>query len=128
MRRAVLLTILALLGGACSAGKESVHAPDAETDSPRTSEIERAQQELARLDAELEALLAPGAAATPDCPRACQLRAQICELTRRICTIAERDLADPELALACRDAEERCARAREMVRARCRDCASPDPG
>jgi len=74
--------------------------------------IDEAEVAMRRADDELNA---PRATTAPDCPRACELAANVCALAQRICEIAARYPAEDPVSRRCADGRLRCGRARAAV-------------
>jgi hypothetical protein len=114
-----LLPLAALLVGAC-AGAPAIHPRPAEPLSAMPSavrdDLARAEKELRRLDADVDALSAQ--AAPPGCERVTVLRDNICSLADRICRLTDQYPEQTTLRPRCTDARQRCARAAEAAKQR----------
>ena len=110
------LALAALLLGGCASTMKPpapVGPPSALPPAAR-DDLTRSEQELRRLDAELDALSAQ--AAPPGCARVVLLRDNICTLADRICRLADQYPAETTLPPRCADARQRCARATEAAK------------
>ena len=107
----------ALLLGACAA---SMHAapvtPPSTVPAAVRDDLTRAEQELRRLDADVDALAAQ--VAPPGCERVTLLRDNICALADRICRLTEEYPQETTLRPRCTDAKQRCARAAAAAKQR----------
>lgn len=128
LQRAAVLLAAALTG--CAAGPRAPRPTQDPTRAPRQVAAPDEREQLAALEAELDALLAPTETPSPGpiaagqptaevCEAACARVAAICELSARICVIAERNDRDPELDAGCADASARCGGARSRVAPLC---------
>ena len=104
------LALAALLLGACAPNWHPAAVEPPSTLPPAVrDDLTRAEQELRRLDGELDAW---SAQAQPlDCARIALLRDNICTLADRICRLADQYPAETTLRPRCTDARQRCARA-----------------
>jgi hypothetical protein len=110
--RRLLVTYAMLLLAACASSPELTREQGTGATDPR---ILAAEKDLSRVEAELQR---QRAAAAVDCPRACELTATICKLAERICILAKQNAAET-LAPRCRDARQRCQRARQDTAISC---------
>ncbi|HEY3355372.1 MAG TPA: hypothetical protein VGQ83_19135 [Polyangia bacterium] len=116
MRAAPPLLALVALAGVGACGVRQPAGPPASR--AEWNAIVGFEDTLRRLDEDLPRTL--DQSGRPDCDRACFLARNICLLAERICTIAKDYPGDREARARCRDAEERCFRARDRVSERCR--------
>jgi hypothetical protein len=111
------LAIAVLLLGACAAPMHSAPAAPTAVIPPDVSDdLSRAERELRRLDAEVDALSAQ--AAPPGCERVTLLRDNICALADRICRLIDQYPQEPTLRPRCADGRQRCLRAAESAKQR----------
>ncbi|HLK91795.1 MAG TPA: hypothetical protein VKZ18_18030 [Polyangia bacterium] len=112
------LAIAVALGLGCAPELER-RAPEARPSSLSDGDrqaVDEAESAQRRAEGELGAAWA---AAAPDCPRACELAANVCALAERICAIAARYPAEDPVASRCADGRARCARAEAAVAGPC---------
>jgi hypothetical protein len=113
-----VLALSLALGLGCAPsmeGRPPGGRPSGLSDADRQA-VDQAEAELRRADGELGAARA---AVAPDCPRACELAANVCALAERICAIAARYPAEDPVASQCADGRARCARAQAAVAGPC---------
>jgi len=113
-RRLVVAAIAALLTLGCAAApppRSEEMRPTASAGGDRRA-VDEAEGALRRADDQLSAARI---GATPDCPRACELAANVCALAERICVIAARYPAEDPVSRRCADGRMRCERARAAV-------------
>jgi len=112
-----LVAVAVLLLGACAASMHPAPAtPPSTVPAAVRDDLTRAEQELRRLDADVDALAAQ--AAPPDCQRVTLLRDNICALADRICRLTEEYPQETTLRPRCTDAKQRCARAAAAAKQR----------
>lgn len=109
---AAAIVALATIGCAAAPPQRSEDVPSAPTGGGDRGAVDQAEAALRRAD---EELTAARAGTTPDCPRACELAANVCALAERICVVAARYPAEDPLSGRCADGRVRCARARAAV-------------
>lgn len=115
-RAAVLLGAIGLAALASGCGAARPIGPPA---SPAVQqEVFGLDDTVVRLDQDVVRALPAGGQL--NCDRACFLSRNICAIAGRICAIADRHPGDGEVRARCRDATERCQRARARAAERCR--------
>ena len=105
-----LVLLLAACGGAAGAAQD-----DRAVESEREDPAQLAQEAREREQTLSQVLSRP----SPDCERACELRAMICDLQERICGIAERHPSDEATQSHCEEATATCERSQGRVEAQC---------
>ena len=113
---ALAIAVTVALGCAPAVERRPPEARPSSLSAADRQTVDEAETALRRADGELGAARA---APAPDCPRACELAANVCALAERICAIAARYPAEDTVASQCSDARARCARARAAVAGPC---------
>ena len=114
----ITLVFAMLLSGCAAHKSHQLSAP------PAVQESEVHYKQLLQLHQELSTLLSVGGAA--ECETACSLSHNICGLALKICDISKKHPDDSRLIQKCRDAHDRCARAKNRVEPLC-GCSFPAP-
>jgi len=113
---AAAIAALVSVGCAASGVRRSEEAHPTTLGGGDRHAVDEAEAAMHRADDELTAARA---VTGPDCPRACELAANVCALSERICAIAARYPVEDPVSRRCADGRARCARARAAVAARC---------
>jgi len=101
--------LLALVAAACAPAYRQGPQPSWTEERSALEDAERRLHQQERL------LYAPRTETERDCPRACNLVANICGLADRICAIAARYPEDRGTGARCQDGRARCRHARDAI-------------